>query len=164
MKSINNNYKNNKIGLFEYYVLIVLTSKQFFNGITFQKVLGISNQDIWISLILGFIFGVPFVLLLFYLNKLQINLLNTKLKHILVLLISISFMILLNDCINFVSLKYLFETKNLVIMLLFIISCLIIANKNIEAIGRCATIMFYFSVLLFIIKTLEGKYEESICR
>ena len=87
MKSINNNYKNNKIGLFEYYVLIVLTSKQFFNGITFQKVLGISNQDIWISLILGFIFGVPFVLLLCYLNKLQINLLNTKLKHILVLLI-----------------------------------------------------------------------------
>ena len=161
MKSINNNYKNNKIGLFEYYVLIVLTSKQFFNGITFQKVLGISNQDIWISLILGFIFGVPFVLLLCYLNKLQINLLNTKLKHILVLLISISFMILLNDCINFVSLKYLFETKNLVIMLLFIISCLIIANKNIEAIGRCATIMFYFSVLLFIINTIAvAKYIE----
>ena len=70
-------------------------------------------------------------------------------------------MILLNDCINFVSLKYLFETKNLVIMLLFIISCSIIANKNIEAIGRCATIMFYFSVLFFIINTIAvAKYIE----
>lgn len=155
------NYKNNKIGLFEYYVLIILTSKQFFNGITFQKTLNISNQDIWISLILSFIIGIPFVLLLCYLNKLQINLLNTKIKHILVLLISISFMILLNDCINFVSLKYLFETKNISIMLLFIISCLIIANKNIESIARCATIMFYFSVLLFIINTIAvSKYIE----
>ena len=154
MKNINNNYKNKKIGLFEYYIFIILTSKQFFNGIAFQKVLSISNQDIWISLILGFIFGVPFILLLCYLNKFKINLLDTKIKHILVLLISISFMVLLNDCINFVSLKYLFETKNLVIMLLFIISCLIIVNNDIESIGRCATIIFYFSVLLFLINTI----------
>ena len=158
-------YSNEKINSLEYMILVIFLSRCFYNGIGFQTMLKISKYDTWISLLLGFILGFIPILILMYINKKGINLfeiIRSKIiKFIIILFMTFSFTIILNDFINFASLKYLFETSNLAIALLFIIPAIYIVYKGIETIGRSALFMFYISVILFFLNSLAlVKYIE----
>ena len=158
-------YNNEKINSLEYMILVIFLSRSFYNGIGFQTMLKISKYDTWISLLLGFVIAFIPVLILCYINKKGINLfeiIKSKIiKFIIILFMIFSFTIILNDFINFASLKYLFETSNLAISLLFIIPAIYIVYKGIETIGRSALFMFYISIILFFLNSLAlVKYIE----
>lgn len=158
-------FKNEQINSLEYMILVIFLSRSFYNGIGFQTMLGISKYDTWISLILGFILGFIPILILMYINKKGINLfeiIKSKIvKFIIMLFLCFAFTIILNDFINFACLKYLFETSNLAISLLFILPAIYIVYKGIETIGRSALFMFYISVILFFSNSLAlVKYIE----
>jgi len=146
-------------------ILVIFLSRSFFNGIGFQTMLKISKYDTWASLLVGFVLGFIPILILMYINKKGINLfeiIKSKIiKFIIMLFLLFSFTIILNDFINFASLKYLFETSNLAIALLFILPAIYIVYKGIETIGRSALFMFYISVILFFLNSLAlVKYIE----
>lgn len=158
-------YNNEQINSLEYMILVIFLSRGFFNGIGFQTMLKISKYDTWISLLVGFVLGFIPILILMYINKKGINLfeiIKSKIiKFIIMLFLLFSFTIILNDFINFASLKYLFETSNLAIALLFILPAIYIVYKGIETIGRSALFMFYISVILFFLNSLAlVKYIE----
>lgn len=158
-------YNNEQINSLEYMILVIFLSRSFYNGIGFQTMLKISKYDTWISLILGFILGFIPILILMYINKKGINLfeiIKSKIiKFIIMIFLLFSFTIILNDFINFASLKYLFETSNLAIALLFVLPAIYIVYKGIETIGRSALFMFYISVILFFLNSLAlVKYIE----
>lgn len=158
-------YNNEQINSLEYMILVIFLSRSFYNGIGFQTMLKISKYDTWISLILGFILGFIPILILCYINKKGINLfkiIKSKIiKFIIMIFLLFSFTIILNDFINFASLKYLFETSNLAIALLFVLPAIYIVYKGIETIGRSALFMFYISVILFFLNSLAlVKYIE----
>lgn len=158
-------YNNEQINSLEYMILVIFLSRSFYNGVGFQTMLKISKYDTWISLILGFILGFIPILILCYINKKGINLfeiIKSKIiKFIIMIFLLFSFTIILNDFINFASLKYLFETSNLAIALLFILPAIYIVYKGIETIGRSALFMFYISVILFFLNSLAlVKYIE----
>lgn len=148
-------YNNEKIDPLQYMVLVIFTLRSFYNGIGIQNILKISKYDTWISILLGIIIGFLPILIVMYLNKKNTNLfdiLKSKIaKFIIMLFLCFSFITLLHDFISFSNLKYLFETSNLIIALLFILPSLYIVNKGIEKIGRSALFMFYISVFLFFI-------------
>lgn len=151
-------YSNNKINPLEYMILVIFASRSFYNGIGIQNMLEISKIDTYISIIIGFILGLGFIFILMKLNKLNINLfelIKSKiLKLIIMLFLVFSFTIILNDFINFSSLKYLFETPNIAIALLYILPAIYIVNKGIETIGRSALFMFYISIILFFLNSV----------
>ena len=158
MKNIKK-YYNNYIGPLQYMVLVIFLSKSFFYGIEYSSILNISKYDSYISIILGFIIGFIPILLICYLNKKNTNLftlIKSKIiKYIIILLIIFSFSILLNDLVNFINSKYLFDSSKLYISILFILPILYITNKDIESIGRSSLLIFYISIIIFIITTIS---------
>lgn len=158
-------YNNEKINSLEYMILVIFLSRSFYNGIGFQTMLKISRYDTWISLLIGFILGFIPISIVMYINKKTINLfeaIKSKIiKFIIILFMTFSLTVILNDFINFASLKYLFETSNLAIALLFVIPIIYIVYKGIETIGRSALFMFYISVILFFLNSIAlVKYIE----
>lgn len=146
-------YKNEKINSLEYMILVIFLSRSFYNGIGFQTMLGISKYDTWISLLVGFVIGLIPIFILMSINKKGVNLFDivkSKIaKFIIMIFLCFTLITLLNDFINFASLKYLFETSNFFIALLFILPAIYIVYKGCETIGRSALFMFYISVILF---------------
>jgi len=62
--------------------------------------------------------------------------------------------ILLNDFINFASVKYLFQTPDIMICLLFVIAALFIVRKGLETLGRTSLLLSYISIILFVLIVL----------
>lgn len=155
MKKYNNNY----IGPLQYMVLVIFLSRSFLIGIGYSNILSISKYDSYISIVIGFIIGFIPILLLCHLNKKDINLfslIKSKiLKYIFIFIVIFLFIFLFKDLINFVNLKYLFNSSLLFISILFILPIIYIVNKGIESIGRSSLIMFYISILLFIITSIS---------
>lgn len=150
-------YNNDKLDSLQYMILLIFASRSFYNGIGFQAILGFGKYDTWLSLLIGFAIGFIPILILMYLNKKEVNLfeiVKSKIvKFVIMIFLCLTFTTLLNDFINFASLKYLFETPNLIIALLFILPGIYIVNKGIETIGRSALFMFYISFILFFLNS-----------
>lgn len=163
MKNINI-YNNDKLSPLTYMILTLYGSRSLFNGIAFTNILETSKYDAWLSSLISVFIGFIFILIMCHINKKDINLFKNSNKFIntfLFIYLSLSFIILLNDFVNFSSIKYLFETSNIFIALIFIIPMLYIANKGIETIGRTGLFMMYISVFIFNASAITlGQYIE----
>jgi len=150
-----NEYINENIGKIQYMVLTIFLSRSFLYGIGITNILTYSKYDTWLSVFIAILLGFIPIFVIMHLNKSDTNLFNLIkskiLKYIIVVISCLSFVILLNDFINFASITYLFNTPNILIALLFILPSIYIVNKGAETIGRSALFMFYISAILFFI-------------
>lgn len=142
--------------------LVVFLGRALFIGVGLQTILAISKYDAWISIILGFIIGFIPILLICYMNKKNVNLfelINSLfnkffakiINFIIIVFLLFSLIVLTNDFINFTNVKYLFETPNFVIAILFFIPALFLSHKGVETIGRSGLFLFFISTLILII-------------
>ena len=158
MKSIKK-YYNNFIGPLQYMVLVVFLSRSFFIGIGYSNILIKSKNDTWFIVLISIILGLIPIFIIRFLNKYNINLfelIKSKIiKYIIILLVLFSFTILFNDLVNFINLKYLFNTSKIFISILLILPIIYIVNKDIESIGRSSLFIFYLSVILYIIISIS---------
>lgn len=155
-------YSNNKVDAYQYFALVVFLSRSMFTGMGAQNMVEMSRNDTWVSLLIGFCIGMPLVLLICYINSKEINMFELINKYfskviskiinfIIVLVLIFVLVIILNDFINFSNIKYLFETPNIFITILFIFPILFIIKKGPEVIGRTALFLFFLtSVIIFL--------------
>lgn len=137
-----------------------------FIGIGGQNILLISKYNIWLSILIGFIIGFIPISIIAYLNKKDINLFDLinnnfnkyiakTLNIIIILVLFFTLVTLTNDLVNFANVKYLFETPNLIITILFIVPAVYICHKGIETIGRSALFLFFIDVIIFFINSIS---------
>lgn len=142
--------------------LATFMGRALFIGIGLQTILEISKYDSWLTIIIGFIIGFIPILLICYMNKKNINLfelINTIfnkfiakiINFIIILFLLFTLIVLTNDFINFTNIKYLFETSNYVIAILFFIPALFLVHKGIETIGRSGLFLFFISTFIVLI-------------
>ena len=133
-----------------------------FHGFGIENIMEISKYDTLISILIGSILGIIPILLLCYINKRNINLFDflnsifkektTKiLSFIIIIFLFYNLITITNDFINFANVKYLFETPNIFIAILFIFPIIHICHKGIETIGRTGIILFIISLVIFFI-------------
>ncbi len=146
-------YNNNYIGPLQYMVLVIYLSRSLLLNIGYSNIINISKLDSYISILLGIIIGSIFILLLCYLNKKNINLL--KIKILIIPIILLIFIVLLFDLINFINIKYLFNTSKLFIFILLFITIIYISNKDIETIGRSSLLIFFINIIIFFIISIS---------
>lgn len=152
--------------------LIVFLGRGLFIGIAMQNIIEISKYDACISMLLGIFIGLIPILLICYLNKKNLNIfdlvnsifsktISNIIKFIFIISLIFTLITLTNDFINFANVKYLFETSNYIIAILFILPALYISFKGPEVIGRSALFLFFISVILFIFNstTLIGSID-----
>lgn len=157
-------FNNNKISPIQYSALIVFLSNSFFIGIGMPNILKISKNDSYISIIIGYIISIPLLLLISYMNKHNTNIFNILNKYfnkffkkiieiIFIIFVLFSLITILNDFINFANLKYLFETSNVFIAIIFVLPMIYIISKNIESIGRASLVLFSIIIIIHIINS-----------
>ena len=145
-------FKNDKINPLQYLVLVMMSSRALYVGIGVQNILAVSKYDSWISMLLGAFLGFIPILFLCFLSKKGLNLFELINKifskfvakiinFIIVIFLSFMLIILLNDFINFASVKYLFQTPDIMICLLFLIASLFIVRKGLETLGRTSLLL-----------------------
>ena len=133
-----------------------------FHGFGIENIMEISKYDTLISILIGSVLGIIPILLLCYINKRNINLFDflnsifkektTKiLSFIIIIFLFYNLITITNDFINFANVKYLFETPNIFIAILFIFPIIYICHKGIETIGRTGIILFIISLVIFFI-------------
>lgn len=131
-------------------------------GIGGQNIIEMGKYDMWLSIVIGFVIGLIPISLIAYLNKKDLNIfdlisksfnrvIGKILKIVIILVLLFILVTLTNDFVNFANVKYLFETSNLVITLLFIIPSLFICHKGIETIGRTGIVLFIINMVIFVI-------------
>lgn len=133
----------------------------------------ISKYDTWLTMIIGTILGYIPILLIAYLNKKNKNLFELisdffgkkfakVIKFILVVSIIYSMITLLYDFVEFTNVKYLFETPNFIISLIFMSCAVYICHKGSETLGRTALFFFYINVFLFFLNSIALTREIEI--
>ena len=130
-------------------VLTIFLSRSLLINIGYTNILNISKIDSYISILLGIIIGFIPIILLCYLNKKNINLL--KFKILIIPIVLFLFIIIIIDLINFINIKYLFNTSKILILIILLLPILYISNKDIETIGRSSLLIFFISIIIFII-------------
>ncbi len=136
-----------------------------FIGIGIQNIMEISKYDACLSILIGIIIGFIPIFSVMYMNKKNINLLDlinnifnkttSKIIQIIIILfLMYTLLTLTNDFVNFANVKYLFETPNLFIAILFILPALYISHKGVETIGRTGIVLFFIGIVLFLINSL----------
>lgn len=156
--------KVNEISCFEYGILIYFIIRSMSLGISINSYIHIGGVDGYLSPIIGMIIGIiPLYIFLKIFNyKEELNiyekidyLFGKKIGSIINIILSlfIFFLILIAffNLINFISSQYLFRTSNLYVAILFGICFIYTCTKKINVLVRAANLLFYISVIIFLI-------------
>lgn len=158
---------NKKIGNIGFASLVFFLSQEIFLGVGFSRILNISLQDTWLSLILAFIIGFLFLILFFkFINyekdlslfdknkKLFGNKFGKIINFILNLNVTMYFMFSLWNLAIYIQNKFLDQTPKFLIMLLFIIPVIYLVSKDIKTISKVSLICFIIAIIEFILSAL----------
>ena len=158
---------NKKIGNIGFASLVFFLSQEIFLGVGFSRILNISLQDTWLSLILAFILGFIFLILFFKIinyekdlnlfdknKKLFGNKLGKIINFILNISVTIYFMFSLWNLAIYIQNKFLDQTPKFLIMFLFIIPVIYLVSKDIKTIAKVSLICFIIAIIEFILSAL----------
>lgn len=159
--------KANKLTSLEYSIFIYFIMRSTSLGICMNSYLYSAGVDGYLCPIIGAIIGIiPLLILIKIFNykpELNINEKNIQLFgkiigniiNIVLILFFIFFgIIIMWNLINFIGSQYLYKTPGIYISIMFAISFLYISYKDINVISRVSNILFYTSILIFIISFL----------
>lgn len=146
-----------------YTSIIYFLCRAFFVGIGFSILIKEAKQDAWISLLIAFVIGFIPVLLIGYiasyepeksLKEKYEDLFPTIGKFLSIIttigilaLASLSFW---NLC-NFITSQFLNKTPKIIVGISFIVPIILLLKKGEKIIPRVSLILFYLSILLFIV-------------
>lgn len=147
----------------QYSVILFFLIRAPFLGIIINSLFNIARQDALISVGISFIIGlIPLIIFLLLLNhdeNLNINGLIDKyfnkyigffMKMLLCIIFIFHSSILLWNLGNFINSQFLYKTPMFIIIALFMIPIINIANKKLSTIGRTSFIFFLLTALLYI--------------
>ena len=145
---------NKKIGYKGFASLLFFLSQEIFLGIGLTRILSISEQNSWISIIIAFLVGFIFLGMIIYVMDYEKDLTvfekNEKLfckfgkviNFVLSSLVTIYFMFSLWNLSIYIQNKFLDQTPKFLIMLLFLIPVMYIVSKDIKTIAKVSLICF----------------------
>lgn len=146
-----------KINSFNYNTLLFFLVRCLFIGICFNNLIIISKLDSWISILIGIIISIFPLSLYYYINSKypSLNIYEIINNNFISSLLSI-FVFFFSassywNIINFISSQFLYKTPDILISLLFITSIIYINYKGLKTILRVSTMLFYVTVLLFLL-------------
>lgn len=155
---------NNKLTGLEYGIFVYFIMRATSLGICINSYLYNAGVDGYLCPIIGTIIGIiPLLILIKIFNykpALNINEKNVQLfgkivgniiNMILILFFIFFGIIIMWNLINFIGSQYLYKTPGVYISIIFAISFLYISSKNINVISRVSNILFYTSLLIFIV-------------
>lgn len=153
-----------KLTNFEYGTLSFFMTRAFLIRGTFDCLINALRQDSWIAPILSIIPAIAYILIINYISKYKENLtIAEKLKtlfskKISILLISIISLFALTLAILnlfnisiFIQSQFLSKTPVYAIAITFAIVAIYVLSKGIKTITRTSVILFYLSIILYII-------------
>jgi len=156
---INNKLNNFDIGTLNYFI-----TRAFLTGYLFHSLLKLIKQDSWIIPLIGFIFGIVFIVLVTYIfnYKPKINLPEKLVSlfgkpigttFVVIFCLFCFFMCVLTylNINNFIQGQFLSKTPTEVISFVLILSVLYILTKGINTIGRTGNILFFIAMILFFV-------------
>ena len=162
----------NKINKSEMGVLTFFMVRAFFIGITLNNLINIAKQDSYISMIIAFILGFIPLLLIFYIFnyepnlslpkkniKLFGNILGTIINIVIIWFTFFIILILFSNLVTFIFSQYLNKTPKLVIAIVFICTIIYVLLHNIKTICRLSMILFFFTIILYLL-SLIGLFSE----
>ena len=153
---------NKKIGYKGFASLLFFLSQEIFLGIGLTRILSISEQNSWISIIIAFLVGFIFLGMIIYVMDYEKDLTvfekNEKLfgkfgkviNFILSSLVTIYFMFSLWNLSIYIQNKFLDQTPKFLIMLLFLIPVMYIVSKDIKTIAKVSLISFILAIIEFL--------------
>ena len=153
---------NKKIGHKGFASLLFFLSQEIFLGVGLTRILSISEQNSWISILIAFVIGFIFLNMIMYvmnykkdLNVFEkIDILFGKfskiINFILFSLVTLYFMFSLWNLSIYIQNKFLDQTPKFLIMLLFLIPVIYIVNKDIKTISKVSLICFILSIIEFL--------------
>lgn len=158
---------NRKISNFEFATLNYFITRALLIGITFNMLVNIMKQDCWIIPLLSVIPSILFILCINYIMKYEpsldlsqkiIKLFKNKIGIFIVILLVISFYFIgvLNylNLNNFIQSQFLSKTPILAISIMFAIASYYILSKGIDVVSRTSNILFYISMILFVLSLI----------
>ena len=153
---------NKKIGYKGFASLLFFLSQEIFLGVGLTRILSISEQNSWISILIAFVIGFIFLNMIMYvmnykkdLNVFEkIDILFGKfskiINFILFSLVTLYFMFSLWNLSIYIQNKFLDQTPKFLIMFLFLIPVIYIVNKDIKTISKVSLICFILSIVEFL--------------
>lgn len=153
---------NKKVGYIGFASLLFFLSQEIFLGIGLTRILSISEQNSWISIIIAFFLGFIFLGIIIYImdyeKDLNIFKKNEKIfgkagkiiNFILSSLVTIYFMFSLWNLSIYIQNKFLDQTPKFLIMLLFLMPTIYIVNKDIKTIAKASLICFVLAIIEFL--------------
>lgn len=153
---------NKKIGHKGFSSIIFFLSQEIFIGIGFTRILSISKQDTWLSILIAFIIG--FIFLNFFLRFMNyekdLNIFEKNKKifgkkigniinFIMNILVILYFMFSLWNLSIYIQNKFLDQTPKFLIMFLFLIPVVYLVNKDIKTIAKVSFICFFIAIIEF---------------
>lgn len=153
---------NKKIGHKGFASLLFFLSQEIFLGVGLTRILSISEQNSWISILIAFVIGFIFLNMIMYvmnykkdLNVFEkIDILFGKfskiINFILFSLVTLYFMFSLWNLSIYIQNKFLDQTPKFLIMFLFLIPVIYIVNKDIKTISKVSLICFILSIVEFL--------------
>lgn len=161
---------NLEIGSLTYFLI-----RAYFIGVTFNNLLTIAKQDSWICILFGFLIGfIPLIGYFYIFNyepDLNLNQKNIKLfgkvfgNIINIILCLFTFCLIItvySNLITFIHSDYLSRTPTIVISIMFIVSIFYSLIKGINAISRSCLVLFYISLILFLISNFSLIFQIDI--
>jgi Uncharacterized membrane protein len=154
-----------------YASIAYFLTRSSFVGMSFHILITYAKQDAWISVLLSYIIGILFICLINNIMKYQndksfrdtcISLFPKTYPLIIgVLVLGIFFITVINfgNLGNLVASQFLNKTPLIIIWITFLIPIIYIISKKKIIIARVSLILFYFSIILFIISTL-GSFSQ----
>lgn len=158
---------NEKIGHKGYASLLFFLSQELFLGVGFARILNLSMQDTWLSIILAFIIG--FIFLYLFLNimnyekdlnlfeknkKIFDNKLGNIINFILFISVTVYFMFSLWNLSIYIQNKFLDQTPKFLITILFLMPVMYIVSKDIKTISKVSLICFILAIIEFLLSIL----------
>lgn len=161
-----------KINKSEMGALTFFLVRAFYIGITFNNLVNIAKQDSYISMIIGIIIGfIPLIIIYYIFNyepnlslpKKNIlifgNILGTIINIVIIWFTFFVILILFSNLVTFINIQYLNKTPTIVISIVFIFCIIYVLVHDIKTICRCSMILFFFTVLLYLL-SLIGLFRE----
>jgi len=153
-----------KTNLFDYTVLMYFIIRATFFNLFLNNLLKISKQDSYISIFIAILLSI-IPIIIYYKNKHNTLSLFDNNKNIYkhykiinIILISTTLLLcsyLLWNLSSFVKQHLLYNTPNIIIMLTFVIPILYTIYKGYTSLNRGKVIMFFISIIMFIITFLS---------
>ena len=153
---------NEKIDCFSLGTIIVSLCTSAFYGTFSSYMISKVKTDVFICMIIGFVFSLILSKILVKLfNKypnLDYNQKNKKIfkkTNVLILIIIVicslmTYILLTYRLSAFLSSQYLIDTPDYLILLMVLLITYYISSKGIETLSRVSTITFYISIIIFI--------------